>query len=457
VNGPSPAGPVPESVRVRMYQVGFGDCFLVSFGYEQALDGGGTDRHVLIDFGSNQLAPGTKLLDVAGLIADHSGGRLDAVVVSHRHRDHMQGFGNQDPAGVIGGLNPRLVVRPWTEDPDLPPDATGPTGGGQPPAGPGDGLAPPALIGGLSIGQRFAAELVEAIGETASSGLRADLKGLALNQLANQPALTNLEQWGKADGARAVFTSYGRASGIEDVVPGITVSVLGPPTVAEWPNVSHERASNDEYWEAYRRLLGEAVSVGALSSDAVAAGAALSAERPPAGDVGPVRWLVSRLDRQQLASFLRIVEYLDGAMNNTSLILLIQAGDRKLLFPGDAQIENWEFALKHAPDHDDVGELLRGVDLYKVGHHGSRNATPRSLFGLWDPAVPRGRRTGLMSTRTGVYPGHAGTEVPRQTLVEALQTRMTLLTTDDLPGDRRFIEVVADTSGQAGFEQVPPP
>src|SRR4029453_8024030 len=103
------------------------------------------------------------------------------------------------------------------------------------------------------------------------------------------------------------------------------------------------------------------------------------------------------------------------------------------------------------------GELLRGVDLYKVGHHGSRNATPRSLFGLWDPAVPTGRRTGLMSTRPGVYPGHAGTEVPRQTLVEALQTRMTLPPTDDLPGDRRFIEVVADTSGQAGFEQVPPP
>src|SRR4029453_18553230 len=103
------------------------------------------------------------------------------------------------------------------------------------------------------------------------------------------------------------------------------------------------------------------------------------------------------------------------------------------------------------------GELLRGVDLYKVGHHGSRNATPRSLFGLWDPAVPTGRRTALMSTRTGVYPGHAGTEVPRQTLVEALATRMTLLTTDGLPSGERFVEVVADTSGQAGFQRVPPP
>jgi hypothetical protein len=454
VNGTPPAGPIPSSVRVRMYQVGFGDCFLVSFGYEHALDGGGTERHVLIDFGSNQLAPGTKLLDVAQLVEQHSGGRLDAVVVSHRHRDHMQGFGNQDPSAVIGGLTPRLVVRPWTEDPDLPPDATGPIGGGgQPPAGPGHGLASPALIGGLAMGQRFAGELVGVIGETAGSGLRDDLKGLAMNQLANQPALTNLEQWGKAP-ARAVYASYGVSSGIEDIVPGITVSVLGPPTVAEWPNVSHERASSDEYWEVYRHLLGEAASVGALSSDAVAAG--LSTERPPVGEVGPVRWLVDRLDRQQLNSFLRIVEYLDGAMNNTSLILLIQVGDRKLLFPGDAQIENWEYALQHAPDHDHVVELLRMVELYKVGHHGSRNATPRSLFGLWDPAVPKARRTALMSTRTGVYPGHAGTEVPRQTLVDALGARMTLLSTEDLEADQRFIEVVAETSGDTAFQRVSP-
>ena len=32
-------------------------------------------------------------------------------------------------------------------------------------------------------------------------------------------------------------------------------------------------------------------------------------------------------------------------MNNTSVILLIQACDRRLLFCGDAQIENWEYAL----------------------------------------------------------------------------------------------------------------
>ncbi len=74
-------------------------------------------------------------------------------------------------------------------------------------------------------------------------------------------------------------------------------------------------------------------------------------------------------------SLLRIVRTVDDALNNTSVILLFEAGTRRLLFPGDAQIENWSYALKHE-DTADLREGLDQVDLYKVGHHGSRNATP---------------------------------------------------------------------------------
>jgi beta-lactamase superfamily II metal-dependent hydrolase len=55
---------------------------------------------------------------------------------------------------------------------------------------------------------------------------------------------------------------------------------------------------------------------------------------------------VERLQAPQLRSLLRIVTALDHAMNNTSVILLIQAGDRRLLFCGDAQIENWECRMR---------------------------------------------------------------------------------------------------------------
>jgi beta-lactamase superfamily II metal-dependent hydrolase len=76
---------------------------------------------------------------------------------------------------------------------------------------------------------------------------------------------------------------------------------------------------------------------------------------------------------------LQIVRSLDQEMNNTSVILLFQIGKKKLLFPGDAQIENWQFALQQKK----YRSLLSSVNLYKVGHHGSRNATPKSLWKLF--------------------------------------------------------------------------
>jgi hypothetical protein len=77
---------------------------------------------------------------------------------------------------------------------------------------------------------------------------------------------------------------------------------------------------------------------------------------------------------------------LNSATNNTSLALafeLVQTGE-VLLFPGDAQVENWsnwrnlEWELKEADGTERVvtGEdLLRRTVFYKVGHHGSHNGT----------------------------------------------------------------------------------
>jgi hypothetical protein len=91
----------------------------------------------------------------------------------------------------------------------------------------------------------------------------------------------------------------------------------------------------------------------------------------------------------------------DQQRNNTSLILLFEVLRKTLLFPGDAQLERWSDALAEAPNSASVRAMLAGVDFYKVGHHGSLDATPRKL--LWQAFRKReGRQLATMlSTMRG--------------------------------------------------------
>jgi hypothetical protein len=148
------------------------------------------------------------------------------------------------------------------------------------------------------------------------------------------------------------------------------------------------------------------------------------------------RWIISRLKAAHVAQRLEIVRALDDAMNNTSLILLFEVGGKKFLFPGDAQIENWNYALKDAPAAAANRELLKATDFYKVGHHGSLNATPKSLWKLFAKKSPQ-QKTGRLLTAVSTMSGKHGstasqTEVPRRTLIAALETESNLLSTQSL-------------------------
>jgi hypothetical protein len=421
-----------------MYQVGFGDCFLLSLYYRRTLGDGRKERHVLIDFGSTHAPARAKALlpQAAQSIEQHTNGRLDVIVATHRHKDHIDGFGDAETAAIIDKLEPGLVVRPWTDDPKLPADAEEPA------------LAPTARFAtGLAAAQEFSAKVAAMVGAARAGSLRGELSAMALDQMPNQAALDRLVGW--ADAGTGVYVRAGSKSRIEEFVPGISVRVLGPPTAREAPEMTSQRASDPDYWMAQLRGLAVDAPLPEAVDDP---GLAVTAARVKPG---PVAWLVDRLERQQAESLLRIVRTVDDALNNTSVVLLIDIGDKRLLFPGDAQIENWSWALKNAPDSARICKLLEQVDLYKVGHHGSRNATPRSLFRLWgedpDPARPM---TALMSTLSGVHGRSEATKVPRATLVAALQRRMDLITTDGLARDTAFREIVAATSGNKPFTVV---
>src|SRR5262249_17477287 len=85
---------------------------------------------------------------------------------------------------------------------------------------------------------------------------------------------------------------------------------------------------------------------------------------------------------------------------------------------------------------------LEGVNLYKVGHHGSLNATPKTLWGLFEhkgSARDHNRLKTVVSTMAGKHGSTArGTEVPRHKLIEELQKHSDFFTTQLLKGKKLF-------------------
>jgi beta-lactamase superfamily II metal-dependent hydrolase len=467
-------GPRPIKATVRMYQVGFGDCFLLSFGYERALPDGRRERHVLIDFGTKRLPESPRnLATIAESIHERTRGEIDVLVVTHRHQDHLSAFGLQGiPELLCARGYPKLVVRSWTENPAAEAAATG---GGR--GGSNDKQVAERslnLLAALQPATAFADTLARRLDGVTDQSLAGRLKRLAADQLPNKAAIDQLTRW--ADEGRGVYLRYGMRSGIEDVVPGINVRVLGPPTVDQHKEILQQREVDEsEFWMLYGRLarrlsiddllqrsgkaLEEIEDSGAVEGIDAAPGSP-EEEAPPSpravGPIGPVRWLTDRMGRQQLNSLLRIVRSMDDILNNTSVILLfeLRQGRRplRLLFPGDAQIENWEYALRYAREAKDNLELLRTVDLYKVGHHGSRNATPKTLYNLWNEPRTKDRKMwALLSTKPGVYGKTPATAVPRSTLVSALRARMTLLSTEPLKSEQPYEELTANLRSGSGF------
>lgn len=440
-------GPKPTTVRVRMYQVGFGDCFLLSFEYARKLPDGRKERHVLLDFGSTRPPQGKRkevdFAAVAERVAADCNERLDAIVVTHRHRDHLGGFANDAAAAVLERLDPGVILRPWTEDPALEGTATGP-------------LAADARFAHmLGASQDFSLQLQQALAG-ATHGLRRELRDLAAGQIPNAEAITRLDTWAGRFGAG--YLHAGGDAGLARTLPGVGITVLGPPTVAEHPGLVRQRDTDPEYWMLQKDLLG-ALSLETMldddDSDDEEDGQGAAPDAPGALPAGPVRWLGERLRRGHLHSLKRLVTTVDNALNNTSLILLVQVGRKRLLFPGDAQIENWRFILDRLPTEAALRRALAAVDLYKVGHHGSRNATPRSLMTLWSEGAAAERpMLALLSTRAGVHGKREATAVPRSSLVNALTERMTVVTTDTPETPVEVVEVAAPTRTDDPFTVV---
>jgi hypothetical protein len=172
--------------------------------------------------------------------------------------------------------------------------------------------------------------------------------------------------------------------------------LLGPDSPTESGDVGYEIAAAEQ--EVYERSFpfdrSRRVSLPVAEAAAASDGAADGPASPyPAlaayfNEINAWR----RIDFDWLAGAEAFALQADSLTNNTCLVLAFElppqpnAERNVLLFVGDAQVGNWlswdEIERWHPIDgvapsraQPDVADLLRRVVFYKVGHHGSHNAT----------------------------------------------------------------------------------
>jgi len=224
----------PVSVTIRTYAVGFGDCFLLSFQYP------GQEKHVLVDFGSTAVpkdAPKNQLLLIAKDIAAVTGGKLHGLVATHRHADHISGFATNAkgtaPGDIIRALKPDVVVQPWTEDPKAQQKAKKATQTVQ--SGPAK-LRALAALEGMHEVARAAEAAGKSLREVVGEQVAGQLSFIGEDNVKNLSAVKNLMGMSKR-----AYVNAGSKSGLERVLPGVKIHVLGPPTLEQTETIKQQR------------------------------------------------------------------------------------------------------------------------------------------------------------------------------------------------------------------------
>jgi hypothetical protein len=412
--------PTADAVAVRMYRHGFGDCFLLSF-----LNGDERVFSMLVDCGI-KLNTKSAAVPIEAVVADlketltpEGGGRpaIDVLVATHEHWDHVAFFHPDGPVS-FADFDIGQVWLAWTEDPD---DAEAAAINARLRDGAAALQVAAARLGaaagedasrfrGLHFGagagdarRGFAAAVQNVLGfygATSESGIRYKPNGKI--SVATEEAMTNVVELGTTGGG-VTYLRPGTTVDRRSLPAGVNVYVLGPPR-SGMINKSDptQGAGHETYFGIDHTGLAGFVD-GLLGLGGAGGGAGAGVPGPFAAGVGLTadaagtdpyykRYFAAdeayrRIDNSWLDAVGAFSLQLDGAVNNTSLVLAVEleASGKVLLFPGDAQVGSWlswhelEWKVRRGDRTETVTaeDLLRTTVLYKVSHHGSHNATVR--------------------------------------------------------------------------------
>jgi hypothetical protein len=391
-----------DCVTVRMYRQGHGDCFLLAFPTGKV-----RPYFVLIDCGykpgSENFLPNKDFINIVNNIGEATDFTIDLVIVTHEHQDHVNGFWKKnDP--YFGEFEIKESWFAWTEDPS-------------------DKIA-------NKLRRKHRDQLIGLIEARNMLGMSNNVDGKSLNRI---DSLLGLEIGGEGNDdfdiglmrlaatepakqvnklAMKLIKDKSREHlGVRYLRPGelktlptsaeVNVYVIGPPrdenlltdedpvgdesfplagstglsfTAAVNPNIKTASPFRREYCIESKNAFGHGFFkdfYGEQNDGINNVNEAMVSNN--------AEW--RRIDYDWLASTENLAIKLNRGTNNTSLVLAFELPKTKkvLLFVGDAQRGNWISwgDVTWSIDQSEITtkDLLSRTVLYKVGHHGSHNAT----------------------------------------------------------------------------------
>ena len=373
----------PQQAVARLYCQGIGDCHLLTFRKDD-----GSDFRMLIDCGIHtSIAGGREIIDdVVEDLTAACDGQLDVIVGTHEHWDHLSGFYTAREA--FEKIKVGEVWLGWTEDPD------------DPQAQALDAYKGQALAALQSAQARLAAKCGE---NDYLVGVRDGVEGLMGFQFglkgektrATRDALLSLA-------SKVKYLEPGPKPISIKGLPNLRIYVLGPPRdealigvrirksemyhmAGGWPVADAlGSALNAVQFGHEDRGAPFDLGIGADLESMLAAAPGVRAEDAPIINLLDEHYKAEprrRIDSDWLAPASDLAIQLDSKTNNSSLVLAFEFVDsgRVLLFAADAQVGNWlswqDLSWKVDQKVVTGPELLARTVFYKVGHHGSENAT----------------------------------------------------------------------------------
>jgi hypothetical protein len=418
--------PAIDSVKIRMYRHGFGDCFLLQY-----FDGKQREFTMLIDCGLklNDSVPNITLTDVRddivkelkGTDTSKSKPKLDVLVVTHEHWDHVSAFHPSEK--LFDNFSIGKIWFAWTENPED--DDAKVLNKSLRKRIKALKIASDKLKKSVKSNAKFFTEIARGqqvlayrkqfnveldevlhfFGPLAATKTPSGISVRDKYKISQdtQDAIDHIRSLARGESGISYFDPGELIE--EDSLPGIRIYVLGPPKSKLLTKDSPSKGANKEVYFGGNSSLAGMVDALLTFDDSSKRGSDDS--RPFVPTISSFEenearkdpffkeyyfqredlWRTIEDDWMDMAGALAM--QMDSDTNNTSLALAIEFIDsgKVLLFPGDAQVGNWlswhdhEWEVKNGTQNKIINatSLLNNTVFYKAGHHASHNATLKDL------------------------------------------------------------------------------